>query len=71
MSEKYNESSKYTKAELQAMAQSFLGMLHANVDHRPRDIVQYLAVVFQMSPQLVWQKINDLANLTYTEESND
>ena len=67
MSEKYNEDSKYTKLELQAMAQSFLGMLNASVDHRPADIIFMLAQASGMSPQLVWQKINDLANLTYKE----
>ena len=67
MTERYTEDSKYTKVQLQEMASAFVGMLHANVDHRPRDVVFMLAHALKMSPQIVWQNINALANMTYQE----
>lgn len=55
-----NQSLKYTKEELQDMAQKFLFILHDG-DFRARLVIDFLAQTFNTHPQLVWDKIIDIS----------
>ncbi len=52
---------RYTAEELKAMAQSFIGMLEANVDVRPSMMLQVLSQIYNISAQEALDKIKQLA----------